>query len=93
MFKKIKHQKREEELICWIEKQSGFTMPHDQKERIMNELSAAYALNGEISQNYLDSLVKKFRASEIKKEEANWIASSGNCPSRFKDNSYPERSE
>jgi len=57
-----------ETLIKHIEEQSGCAIASQARANIHRELEAAYKLNGEIAQSYIDNLIRLYK--HIKKEAA-----------------------
>lgn len=72
MFKKmIGSRRREEDIVSYIEQESGCTIPGEAKKAIINELRVSYDLNGHISQGYIDNLIKAYRFMAQKNKAAN----------------------
>lgn len=69
MFKKQRSRVREEEIVTYIEFEAGCEIPGKTRESLLTELEVSYALNGMISQNYIESLIEKYKAAK-KTEEA-----------------------
>lgn len=80
-----------EDVITYIEFESDCEISGKARKSLLTELEVSYALNGYISQNYIESLVEKFKA-ERKNEKATSkeAASSINCPTGREDNIYRE---
>ncbi len=71
MFKKIiRPRKREEEIITFIEKEAGCKITGNAREAILNELEVSYKLNGQVSQGYINNLVKAYSYVAQKNETA-----------------------
>lgn len=72
MFKKIiRSRKREEEIIEYIENESGYKIPAGARDAILSELEVSIKLNGSVSQGYINNLIRAYRyAADVKKTEA-----------------------
>jgi hypothetical protein len=70
-IKKItRSHKREEDIVAYIEQQAGCAIPAQAREKIINELEVSIRLNGQVSQVYINNLIKAYRMVAQKLEAA-----------------------
>lgn len=67
---KIRRRKREEDIVEFIERETGYSIPTDVRTRILDELTVALALNGEVSHEYINNLIKAYAYAAKEKEAA-----------------------
>lgn len=68
--RKAPTRKVEEEIVCNIERASGYKIERQTRDRIRDELYAARKLNGEVSPSYINNLIAVFKVAAVEKSLA-----------------------
>jgi len=67
---KIKISKFAKDIVSYIEENAGYELDDKTRTTLGQEMEVARQLNGAISQNYIDNLIKAYKYAGLQKKEA-----------------------